>query len=116
MFHPVQEIENIENTLRTLFPGDPVIELRILNTDSGVVSGYFDDYSELAKDAVQWDEKAGGIYMTLNPVKPELLARAMNRVIPYAKHTTQDSDIQQRAPEESCPKDAEPVLSNILVS
>ena len=29
-----------------------------------------------------------GVYVTLNPVRPDLLARAVNRVIRFAKHTT----------------------------
>src|SRR5262249_53445848 len=40
--------------------------------------------------------KVEGVYLTLNPVNPELLARAGNRVKPFAKHTTKDSDILRR--------------------
>ena len=39
---------------------------------------------------------AQGIYVTLNPVAPALLARAANHVIEWAKHTTSDADIQGR--------------------
>jgi len=37
-----------------------------------------------------------GVYVTLNPVKPALLARAANKVKPYAKATTSDADVLVR--------------------
>lgn len=78
-----------------LEPGS-VAELRILHTPKGTVSGYFDDWSKLAEAAARWDGKAPGIYVTLNPVKPDLLARAANRVKEYAKATTNDEQIVRR--------------------
>jgi len=50
----------------------------------------------MIKAASQWSGKAPGIYLTLNPVNPDLLARAQNRLIHYAKHTTADTDIEWR--------------------
>ena len=41
-------------------------------------------------------ERLPGYYVTLNPVRTDLLARAVNRVIRFAKHTTNDSDILSR--------------------
>lgn len=46
---------------------------------------------ELDRSAV-----APGIYVTLNPVAPALLARAANRIKPRARETTQDKDILRR--------------------
>ena len=56
------------------------------------VSGYYDDYEKLAKDVGQFDGK-GSIYVTINPCKPELLARADNRLQYSADITTSDDDI-----------------------
>jgi hypothetical protein len=36
------------------------------------------------------------VYLTLNPVKRDLLARASNRLESYAKHTSSDNDITER--------------------
>ncbi len=73
-----------------------VTELRILKTTKGTVSGYFNDYQELAEVAGEYDAKIPAIYFTLNPVKPELLSRAKNRIVKGAKNTTADADIQCR--------------------
>jgi hypothetical protein len=47
--------------------------------------------SELDRSTV-----APGIYVTINPVAPTLLARATNRIKPRARETTQDKDILRR--------------------
>jgi hypothetical protein len=57
-----------------------------------VVSGYYDEYEKLARDVEPFDGK-GNIYVTINPCKPELLARAANRLQFTAKTTTSDNDI-----------------------
>lgn len=59
----------------------------------GTVSGYFDDPEALEKAAAGLDKaKARGVYFTINPVNPALLARAANR-IKVPKSTTQDGDV-----------------------
>lgn len=73
-----------------------VKEIRVLKTTKGTVSGFFDDNERLAKNAVEYDGKVPAIYFTLNPVKPDLLSRAANRVVHRAKHTTSDADIECR--------------------
>ncbi|MCC7206402.1 MAG: hypothetical protein IT323_03795 [Anaerolineae bacterium] len=45
-------------------------------------SGYFTDL--LAGVAAVYENRAEGIYITLNPVQPALLARGSNRVREYA--------------------------------
>jgi hypothetical protein len=62
------------------------------------VSGYFDfDHIEaLAEAALTWTSKAAGCYTTINPVAPDVLARAVNRVIKRPKHTTNDEEILRR--------------------
>ena len=57
-----------------------------------VVSGYYNDYRQLARDIKPFDGKAS-IYITINPCKPELLPRSPNRLRFSAKVTTSDDDI-----------------------
>ncbi|WP_332236841.1 hypothetical protein [Sporolactobacillus sp. KGMB 08714] len=73
-----------------------VTELRIMNTNKGTVSGYFNQLDDLAQNAIQNAKNAPGVYFTLNPVKKELLARASNHVLQWSKHTTTDDDIECR--------------------
>src|SRR5262249_16632092 len=85
---PVQEALR---SLALLIPRDSVTELRILQcqirpTYSAIVSGYFTDLQKLAQAALQYNQRAPGIYVTINPVLPALLARADNRVIEGAKY------------------------------
>ncbi len=63
----------------TLKPG-AVAELRIPNTSHGTISGFFDDLARMAHEAKQWCGKAPAIFLTLNPVNPALLSRAVNRI------------------------------------
>jgi len=60
----------------------------------GTVSGYF-DHSEAFGKAAESLDKAGahGVYFTLNPCKPALLARAANR-LKASINTTTDGDIE----------------------
>jgi hypothetical protein len=83
----------IERTIALLLrPGD-VIECRIPKTErEGTVSGYFDDAAALKKAVLSRNGDVG-IYLTLNPCKPELLARCVNRLKTRAKVTTADKDI-----------------------
>jgi len=60
------------------------------------MSGYFDNPGDLTEAVRDLDGKGPGVYFTLNPVKPELLARARNRVKAYAETTTSDADILLR--------------------
>ncbi|MDV2888490.1 hypothetical protein RYX45_25345, partial [Alkalihalophilus pseudofirmus] len=70
--------------------------IRIMQKSKGTVSGYFDDNKKLAENVVKYDRKVPAIYFTLNPVKPDLLSRAANRIVQRAKHTTADTDIECR--------------------
>ena len=91
-----QLAETIYKTVSALFGPDDVVELRILKTrDCGTVSGYFNDKIKLAERAAHWNGR-NNIYVTLNPVNPDLLARANNRTKQRASDTTQDADIPRR--------------------
>lgn len=87
----------ILQSLEVLLEPGQVAELRILNAGKDhTVSGYFSDPAALAEAAARWDGRAPGVYITLNPVNPALLARANNRVVTRAATTTADADIQRR--------------------
>ncbi len=87
------DFQAICSSLGMLLEPKSVFELRVPNTTRGTVSGYFDHADLLARSAYEASGTAPGVYVTLNPVSPDLLARAANRSVPYAKHTTSDSDI-----------------------
>jgi hypothetical protein len=79
-------------------PGE-VYELRAPNTSKATVGGYYNDLDKMAKDACKLAGdffEAPGVYLTLNPGKPELLARANNRLESYVKFATADCDITAR--------------------
>lgn len=81
-------------TITLLSSEGDVREVRILNTKKGTISGYFDDAEKLA-EAIQPYVGKYDIYVSLNPVNPDLLARADNRLKEYAKQTTLDKDIDR---------------------
>jgi len=80
----------------TLFEPGQIVELRCPNYKRGTASGYFSDMLLLWNAAKELSGKVPGVYVTLNPVNPALLARANNRVELYAKTTTADADILSR--------------------
>ncbi len=76
-----------------------VHELRIPKAGrEKTVSGYFNDPLKLAQCAAELDATGtyAGVYVTLNPCNPALLARCCNRVRSYAEITTSDHDILKR--------------------
>jgi hypothetical protein len=75
-----------------------VVELRALGTTSGTVSGYFDaeHQEQLVAAAINWSGRADGVYITLNPIMSDCLARAANRATTYSKNTTGDKEIIKR--------------------
>jgi P4 family phage/plasmid primase-like protien len=99
---PKADVNAIEHALRLLIEPGQVVELRALNvTPDGkfphTVSGYFDSdhVDDMAKHAAQLSGMASGVYLTLNPLKADLLARCSNRVgkrIPGAE----DPDVVRR--------------------
>ena len=84
-------------------PGD-LIEIRALNVDrspnrSGITySSYFkfEAEKEISAALTSLDGRAEGIYIVLNQLKPDLLARACNPLQAKPKYTTSDADIIQR--------------------
>lgn len=77
----------------------PVYELRALKAGrERTISGCFTDSSRAAAAAYQIDERAvaPGVYVTLNPILPELVARADNHLKSFAENTTGDKEIVRR--------------------
>ena len=74
-------------------PGE-VLEMRIPKAGRyKTVSGYFNEPGALADAVIGLaDDGFAGIYFTINPVKPDLLARAKNRYLKYAETATSDAD------------------------
>jgi hypothetical protein len=88
---------------QTLFAPSQVVELRVIFKNGRVDSGYFDDFPLLAEAAAILDQRAdvSGIYWTLNPVNPDCLHRAKNRMREWTSKskggaTTSDSEILER--------------------
>ncbi len=94
-FRPVLE------ALELLLERGAVAELRAIGADGRVSSGYFDSPEGLASAAEALDATGdcSGVYVTLNPVHPALLARRANRVqarLGRKDATTADADIARR--------------------
>ena len=75
----------IRKSLEVLIEPGAVHELRAIDVESDgrtykSVSGYYDDLGGMARDAASLDERAKGIYFTLNPLRPEALARSPNQL------------------------------------
>lgn len=99
--------DTIRRFLELLFePGD-VFEVRAPNCRDRpdarygyTCCGYFTHESiELAAKQIAELDRANvapGIYVTLNPVAPALLARSVNRIKTKARETTQDKDVVRR--------------------
>jgi len=101
----------LKQTWDTLFLPGEVAEVRVILRDggkakhwqgwaSGMVSGYFDNGEDMALWVEPLDASglAEGIYITLNPVDPSLLARAANRLVGLKRNdaTTTDDQITVR--------------------
>ncbi|MGD0290697.1 MAG: AAA family ATPase [Candidatus Binataceae bacterium] len=88
----------IRRALDLLCEHGAVHELRALDTSKGTVSGYFDNLDEMTANAAGCSDRfqAGGVYLSLNCVNPDLLARSSNGVKTFAKHTSGDANIVAR--------------------
>lgn len=95
-------IPAIRRSLELLHEPGSVFEVRGLGIKSGkyenVASGYYDNFDKAAHDIAVMDcrQKPKGIYTTINPCNPALLARANNRLVERPKATTSDADITRR--------------------
>jgi Protein of unknown function (DUF3987) len=93
------DLVEIKKSIAALFRRGDVVEMRIPKAGKlRTISGYFDNSEQLANAIQEWSGKPEieGVYYTLNPVSPALLARAANRAKVYATVTTSDKDILKR--------------------
>jgi len=90
------DVAEIKRALAVLFtPGD-VVELRALDVHNKTHAGYFSDFERLASEAAALSGQAAGVYVVLNRINPDLLARSQNRITIAPRNLTQDSDITLR--------------------
>lgn len=89
------ELTAIREALDVMVDPGSVVELRAIKTTKGTKSGYFDDLDKLA-GALLAVNLQDTVYITPNPVLPDLLARSVNRVQPYVTATTADDNILRR--------------------
>ena len=92
-------MHDIYKTLQIWCKEGQVYEIRVPKTKKrGVISGYFDDFKSLAAIAngLSNDTDIPAVYITLNPVNPDLIARSANRVLDRCDVTTKDHEIDRR--------------------
>jgi len=78
-----------------LFSPSDVVEIRVPKAGRHrTISGYFSDQERLAQEVQRLEEhRFPGVYWTLNPVNPALLARANHKLKTFVENTTSDADI-----------------------
>jgi hypothetical protein len=90
----------ILDTVDALFPPDAIVELRalFLKGKKRTDSGYFDGAHReaLAEHAARLNTAGAAVYVPLNPINPQLLARYCNRMQDYADKTTSDAEVTAR--------------------
>lgn len=94
MNHVKQIQKNILDNLKLIRKPNELLEVRILKTQKGTISGYYNNYSKVTQDITPYIGKYD-IYFSLNPVAKDLVARSANRLTLYAKNTTSDQDIEK---------------------
>ena len=98
------DANEITHALRLWFQVGDVFEVRVLDAVSTdyrrehIESGYFDyEHISAVPEALKRLLSFRGVYVTVNPVNPDLLARAVNRLRPAGRNpTTADTDIVRR--------------------
>ena len=99
MTAPNPDTAAILAALAVLFTPDDVIELRAFpkgrkRTDAGYFDGQH--WPQLAEQAARLSASGAAVYVTLNPVDPQLLSRYSNRIEGYASTTTTDKQVTRR--------------------
>lgn len=106
----ILEATDLQLTWNMFYQSGACVEVRALGLSGtnkrwkgwagGVVAGYFDDEESFIDAVEQLNDygKAEAIYITLNPLNPDLLARANNRLIGIGKNdpTAKDEDVLSR--------------------
>ena len=99
MTTPTPDAAAILAALPVLFTQDDVIELRAFpkgrkRTDAGYFDGQH--WPQLAEHAARLSASGAAVYVTLNPVDPQLLSRYSDRIEGYASTTTTDKQVTRR--------------------
>ena len=81
--------------LETFNRNGSYFECRILNTNKGILSGYFDGIEKLLRAINQYDGKYN-IFFTMNELDENIVARSLNHLTQWSKHTTTDAEIVRR--------------------
>src|SRR5262245_59262220 len=96
------DVDEVRRALTILVEPKSVFEVRALEAQlsserrTGIVSGYFDNVEDCVKQLSRLTS-ARGIYVTLNPLDPALLARRANRLDYVGKDgTTSDQHVLTR--------------------
>jgi P4 family phage/plasmid primase-like protien len=84
----VEKLARVADWLRRLIQPGQVVEMRALGVSTPAYrrphteAGFFDHehLADMAKAALSLSGRAKGVYFTLNPLKPDLLARRANRI------------------------------------
>lgn len=96
---PRPDPEQIARALSVLHP-EGVIELRALfqRGRKRTAAGYFDTEhrAELVEHAAKLNQQGAAVYITMNPLDPQLLGRYSNRIEDYAQATATDANIVRR--------------------
>ena len=98
------DANEITHALHLWFQAGDVFEVRVLDAVSAdyrrehIEFGYFDyEHISAVPEALKRLLAFRGVYVTVNPVNPDLLARAVNRLRPAGRNpTTADTDIVRR--------------------
>jgi hypothetical protein len=93
---PSPDRTEIGRAFDVLYPPGAVVEMRVPKTRTGTSSGYFDDRAKFIVAGASVNGHGPGVYVTINPVAPALLARACNRIRERADVTTSDRDAVRR--------------------
>ena len=94
--------EMCRKALRILFEPDAVVELRAVGGRNGTnrwndpVGGFYDDHTRLVQDAGRINGNYAGVYVTLNPPRPETLAWSKNRLTSKPRKLTGDTHVASR--------------------
>lgn len=82
-----------------MIPPGAVFEVRVLGpagNNKRIDAGYFSDIPHCASFLSSMDMQYKGIYVTPNPVNPDLLGRVNNYVKPWQSTTTEDPEVVRR--------------------
>lgn len=87
--------EDVMETFDLFYEEGKYVEVRLLGSKYGIVSGYFNDRNRFADEIAKFNGNVKGVYVTINPVTPTFDTQE-NKLHQYVKKTTADKDITSR--------------------